>query len=235
MYAQNTPSGGYGGYSDDFGADAYPSQPTSGFSDSAPVAAGVPAGVSEFADGGEVQRKCPKCGRSFNPKPYQRHVQICDKVNSKREAFDMKAKRIVDPEQEKLARKAEQAAKLGDRGGKKSKKSTARQFEAPIEAPGGKQNKWKQQSMEFRKAMRASRQVTEALATGKPLPPPEPSVNADYIQCPNCMRRFNQKAGERHIPQCKNIKAQPKSLKRGQGIQIKGGSASSNGNIGRFR
>ena len=35
--------------------------------------------------------------------------------------------------------------------------------------------------------------------------------------CPNCGRKFNSKAAERHIPLCKNIKAKPKVLIRGSG------------------
>lgn len=38
------------------------------------------------------------------------------------------------------------------------------------------------------------------------LPPPPPSTNPDYIQCPHCNRRFNQTAAERHIPQCATFK-----------------------------
>lgn len=34
------------------------------------------------------------------------------------------------------------------------------------------------------------------------LPPPPPSTNPDYIQCPHCGRRFNEAAAERHIPKC---------------------------------
>ncbi|KAM9156659.1 zinc finger C2HC domain-containing protein 1B [Pangshura tecta] len=39
---------------------------------------------------------------------------------------------------------------------------------------------------------------------GRPLPPPPPpSINPDYIQCPYCLRRFNEAAAERHISFCK--------------------------------
>nr|XP_060609480.1 zinc finger C2HC domain-containing protein 1B [Anolis sagrei ordinatus] len=39
---------------------------------------------------------------------------------------------------------------------------------------------------------------------GRPLPPPPPpTINPDYIQCPYCMRRFNEAAAERHINFCK--------------------------------
>lgn len=34
------------------------------------------------------------------------------------------------------------------------------------------------------------------------LPPPPPSSNPDYVQCPHCGRRFNETAAERHIPKC---------------------------------
>lgn len=29
-------------------------------------------------------------------------------------------------------------------------------------------------------------------------------------QCPYCLRKFNHKAAQRHIPNCKDIKAKPK-------------------------
>ena len=72
-------------------------------------------------------------------------------------------------------------------------------------------SKWKQQSEMFRQAMKSSRDVTKALESGAPLPPsvasaPDPSL----IPCPHCGRRFNEKAADRHIPQCQNIKAKPK-------------------------
>lgn len=34
------------------------------------------------------------------------------------------------------------------------------------------------------------------------LPPPPPSSNPDYVQCPHCGRRFNETAAARHIPKC---------------------------------
>eukprot|EP01038_Epipyxis_sp_PR26KG_P007238 gene7238-9869_t len=103
--------------------------------------------------------------------------------------------------------------------------------------------KWKADSLSFRQAMRAARAVTQAekksKATGIPLhillPPSssgrgrseyddngsgyyEPTIDPSYIQCPTCGRSFNQKAGERHIPQCKNIINKPSRLSRGAGV-----------------
>ena len=42
------------------------------------------------------------------------------------------------------------------------------------------------------------------------LAPPPVSKNLDYIECPHCNRRFNQTAGERHIPKCKDTVNKPK-------------------------
>ena len=193
--------------------------------------AGLPAGLSETAPVGE-QRQCTNCGRSFNPKPYEKHITICHKVNKKRDVFDMKAKRLVDPEQEKLAR---QAARDERRGGGASRNPRSATERAVGGGGGSSKAKWKKESESFRQAMRANRQVAQAIATGAPLPPPTPSENPDYIACPTCGRRFNQKAGERHIPLCKNIRAKPTSLKRGQGIRIKGGSTTAQGTGGMFR
>jgi hypothetical protein len=79
--------------------------------------------------------------------------------------------------------------------------------------------------------MKAAKQVSMAEAeskrTGVPLhkllPPPTSSYSEPsgpppgYIQCPSCGRSFSQQAGERHIPQCKNIINKPKALTRGSG------------------
>ena len=83
---------------------------------------------------------------------------------------------------------------------------------------GGALPKWKQQSKMFRESMRAARQVTVALESGAPLPPPIKSApDPSLVLCPHCGRRFNEKAADRHIPQCQNIKAKPTMLKRGVG------------------
>lgn len=101
----------------------------------------------------------------------------------------------------------------------KSKSSKPKQSSVDTEeGVGNKSSKWKDQSKAFREAMRAARQVTQAIAEGKPLPPPVISApDPSLIPCPHCGRRFSEKAAERHIPQCQNIKAKPSSLKRGSG------------------
>jgi hypothetical protein len=88
-------------------------------------------------------------------------------------------------------------------------------------------SKWRAESNAFREAIRQAKIVSQAerqaKATGIPLhillPPSSKSslsfssyagdtsagyrreMPAGYMQCPHCRRSFNQKAGERHIPQ----------------------------------
>lgn len=93
-------------------------------------------------------------------------------------------------------------------------------------ANGGSAAKWKQDSNAFREAMKAARQVSKALATGAPLPPPTYSApDPSMLPCPHCGRRFSQKAGERHIPQCSSIMAKPKVLKAHSGKAAVSGGA----------
>jgi hypothetical protein len=196
--------------------DAYPP--------SDPFAAG-----NESAPGGP-QKQCPDCGRKFNPSPYEKHIKICAKVFvEKRKAFDSKKMRIESVAQDNpeivkvLNEKAEEDRRNKKKGGKQN---AAPQSERAI-AAASKKAKWKAESEAFRAAMRAGKEVSNALATGGPMPEqtvsaPDPSL----VPCPNCGRSFNEQAAERHIPLCKNIRAKPTSLKRGTG-----GAGGKNGTI----
>jgi len=193
-----------------------------------------------IADIGELI-ECPDCGRKFNSGPYEKHVKICKKVFlKKRKVFDSQKHRIADnPELVKILKTQSQQSK----GVPKKPPSGAHAMnhvnnEIPmkrmanmnnqnvvVEDNNSKNSKWKQQSSAFREAMKAARQVSKAIATGAPLPPPKMSApDPSLIPCPHCGRRFNEKAGERHIPQCKNIKAQPTRLSKGGGISAAAGS-----------
>jgi hypothetical protein len=156
------------------------------------------------------QLECPDCGRKFNPIPYEKHIKICAKVFlQKRQAFDSKKHRMNE-ELEKLEREKKQAEKYNKKKGKAA--------QAERETTGEKSSKWKEQSKQFREAMRAARVAAQAEANGEAPPAFVPSApDPSLIPCPNCGRHFNERAAERHLPLCKNIKAQPKSLKRGSG------------------
>ncbi|VDP77533.1 unnamed protein product [Echinostoma caproni] len=68
-----------------------------------------------------------------------------------------------------------------------------------------RKNQWRKKHEEFINAIRAAKEYTNAKKTGAPLPPPPPpTVNPDLIQCKYCLRRFNEKAAERHIKFCES-------------------------------
>mmetsp|Transcript_13732 Transcript_13732/g.14295 ORF Transcript_13732/g.14295 Transcript_13732/m.14295 type:complete len:107 (+) Transcript_13732:2095-2415(+) len=92
--------------------------------------------------------------------------------------------------------------------------------------------KWKADSEAFRQAMKQARQVSLAqkksqetgiplakLLPSKPSDPANDPVYAGYIQCPTCGRRFNETAGARHIPKCRDILNKPSRLKAHSGQQ----------------
>ena len=111
-------------------------------------------------------------------------------------------------EEQKKADKTSNAAEMSARRGSK--------------ASGGKEPKWKRQSQAFQAMLKQTRRDKELMKQGvklQDLPPPliEEEVDDDRVGCPHCGRFFNQKAAERHIPQCSNIKARPKRLQRGGG------------------
>ncbi|NWX84832.1 ZC21A protein, partial [Nothoprocta pentlandii] len=67
--------------------------------------------------------------------------------------------------------------------------------------PPKKPSNWRRKHEEFIAAIRAAKGLN--LKDGKLPPPPPPSYDPDYIQCPYCQRRFNENAAERHINFCK--------------------------------
>eukprot|EP00604_Paraphysomonas_vestita_P002767 CAMPEP_0174820680 /NCGR_PEP_ID=MMETSP1107-20130205/4659_1 /TAXON_ID=36770 /ORGANISM="Paraphysomonas vestita, Strain GFlagA" /LENGTH=697 /DNA_ID=CAMNT_0016036475 /DNA_START=1216 /DNA_END=3309 /DNA_ORIENTATION=+ len=169
------------------------------------------------------QLECPDCGRKFNRIPYEKHVKICNKIfGQKRKVFDSKKMRMIE-DLEKL----QQEEKLNSRFNKKkgNKQSTANRAggagagggdNRPIQ--GEKSSKWKEQSKQFREAMKMARLAKKAEETGGPMPEYVPSApDPSLIRCQHCGRSFNERAAERHIPLCSNIKAKPTSLKRGSG------------------
>lgn len=76
---------------------------------------------------------------------------------------------------------------------------------AKASASSTKAGNWRKKHEEFIAAIRAAKMAQAHIAKGgklSDLPPPPPSSNPDYIQCPHCNRRFNETAAERHIPKC---------------------------------
>lgn len=118
-------------------------------------------------------------------------------MSTKRKIFDASKQRVKGTDNEKYAKRQRQMPRS------QSTYSSAAQQQGLI--TGVKKSNWRKKHEEFIQAIRAAKQVQAHLARGgklSDLPPPPPSENPDYIQCPHCGRRFNQQAAERHIPRC---------------------------------
>lgn len=206
--------------------------------------------------------QCRNCGRSFNAVSYSKHAKVCAKVFTKsRKVFNSAKQRMQGTELEEYSRQAMRKGSLGSTAQRRTSSSgtsVATQSNSGTTgssiggngAPGPSKQaipKWKLDSMKFRQAMKAAREVSraekESKATGVPLhlllPPTKSSRSSvggfggtagyggvgggdyddppDGLRCPTCGRIFNQKAGERHIPQCKNIINKPSRLTKGSG------------------
>ncbi|KAH8288391.1 hypothetical protein KR054_002094 [Drosophila jambulina] len=141
---------------------------------------------------------CKHCGRHFLTDRIQKHETVCARMMStKRKIFDASKQRIVGTDAEKFNKKG--------KGGFRSQTSYSSAAQQKGLTTGVKKNNWRKKHEEFIQSIRAAKQVQQHLARGgklSDLPPPPPSENPDYIQCPHCGRRFNQQAAERHIPKC---------------------------------
>uniref|UniRef100_A0A8C8RX19 Zinc finger C2HC-type containing 1B n=1 Tax=Pelusios castaneus TaxID=367368 RepID=A0A8C8RX19_9SAUR len=124
---------------------------------------------------------CETCGRRFACDALLRHEPICKKVlNKKRKPFNSLKQRLQGTDIPSV----------------KKQPPPKNQLE--------KKSHWRQQHEDFINAIQSAKQVTKAIKEGRPLPPPlPPTINPDYIQCPYCLRRFNEAAAERHISFCK--------------------------------
>ncbi|XP_028176770.1 zinc finger C2HC domain-containing protein 1C [Ostrinia furnacalis] len=148
---------------------------------------------------------CAVCGRRFAPDRLHKHQDICKKAHAKkRKPFDALKHRLAGTEAEPFISKL--------------RKGAASSNKVPTAKPLN--NNWRQKHEEFIQAIRAAKQVQAHLNAGgklSDLPPPPPSENPDYIQCPHCSRRFNKAAAERHIPKCASFqfnKPKPNARKR---------------------
>ncbi|XP_077751839.1 zinc finger C2HC domain-containing protein 1B isoform X1 [Canis aureus] len=133
-------------------------------------------------NGNQELLPCEVCGRRFAADVLERHGPICRKLfNKKRKPFNSLKQRLQGTDIP-IVKKAPQ-----------SKPQSVRR------------SNWRQQHEDLINAIRSAKQCTLAIKEGRPLPPPPPpSVNPDYIQCPYCMRRFNETAANRHINFCKD-------------------------------
>ncbi|KAL0869373.1 hypothetical protein ABMA27_007617 [Loxostege sticticalis] len=189
---------------------ASPTKPRSTASASAASAASASASASAGAGAA-----CAVCGRRFAPDRLLKHQDICKKAHAKkRKPFDALKHRLAGTEAESY--KGTEAEPFIN----KLRKSNAPSSNKVAAAAKPLNSNWRQKHEEFIQAIRAAKQVQQHLNAGgklSDLPPPPPSENPDYVQCPHCSRRFNKAAAERHIPKCASYqfnKPKPNAKKR---------------------
>ncbi|XP_022699844.1 salivary glue protein Sgs-3-like isoform X6 [Varroa jacobsoni] len=130
--------------------------------------------------------RCDICKRGFLPERLDKHREVCRKIeNRPRKVFNAIKMRTAGTEQESYIR------------------TGAHKKDVPV-----KKSNWRAKHEEFLRNIREAKKIQYYLANGgklSDLPPPPPSENPDYVQCPHCGRKFNEGAAERHIPKCANI------------------------------
>ncbi|ETV97741.1 hypothetical protein H310_09107 [Aphanomyces invadans] len=173
-----------------------PPPPVAAFEPPPSVFDGVPDGDSEVQDDG-ANHECPDCHRKFNATAIIKHQKICKKVfQGPKKVFNMAAARLKGTDVEKM---------LQEKGiSIKAATSAAAQTKTKNDEAAAKKADWKKKSSAFRDAIKGSRDYEQAKKEGRELPPPKPAeIDPSLVQCAYCLRRFNEKAAERHIPHCK--------------------------------
>ncbi|XP_070503613.1 zinc finger C2HC domain-containing protein 1C isoform X2 [Chironomus tepperi] len=143
--------------------------------------------------------RCSICKRNFAEDRIEKHQVICQKMKTKkRKIYDSSKKRVQGTEAETY-----------------NKKPISRVAVKSATTPSSKSSNWRAKHEDFVKTIRAAKEMQAYVAKGgklSDLPPPPPSINPDYVQCPNCSRRFNEAAASRHIPICQTLnKPKPKT------------------------
>jgi len=185
------------------------------------------ASVPEGADvGPSALAPCDTCGRKFNARALEIHSRSCATVfATKRRAFDVAKQRAAGTEIERFKRMGGGGTAFDDDdggfgggfgggGARRASKPRATGASALRRAPASRNvptqravPKWKKDSERFRAGLRSGR-------TGQPI---EPEHEEDLVPCPHCGRSFNERAAERHVPRCADIRAKPSRLARGGG------------------
>lgn len=154
--------------------------------------------------------QCKVCGRRFNPDRVTRHEEICEKTSTKkRKVYDIAKHRLKGTDIEQYVRKT---AKINHRY------APGKELAVVANGRPDKKSDWRRKHEEFIEAIQAAKKVQVHLARGgklADLPPPPPSENPDYIECPHCHRRFNEAAAARHIPKCASyLHNKPKPVRK---------------------
>lgn len=136
----------------------------------------------EEFDDSAPKEACAKCGREFNSDRLDKHQKVC-KVNLK-------------PKKVRLFHKPPSKSEL--------------EKKEPKGVPA-----WKQQHQDLvnnMKYMRKMKAIEESGGDIRSLPPPPPSQNPGFQECPFCARKFAKESFERHTNVCRNVVNKPKGV-----------------------
>jgi len=144
----------------------------------------------EIDDVGDLQ-ECGGCGRRFREEALAKHAKACKKVfQSKRKAFDMKKKRILDSEHAMILKQAE----VEEKHNPKLKQVKAK-----------KKENWKKQSEMIRNVAAANRTDSDFNKQGpgsKQQQAASKNYDSDLNPCGSCGRKFNDEAIKKHKVLC---------------------------------
>ncbi|CAH1167248.1 unnamed protein product [Phyllotreta striolata] len=142
--------------------------------------------------------ECNHCGRRFAQERIQKHEEICSKTGKKRrKPYDATKHRVFGTDLESYV--------IPRMSVRRSTVASIRSTQKISFSGGANKKDWRRAHEEFISTIRAAKVAQAHVAKGgklSDLPPPPPSSNPDYVQCPHCGRRFNESAAERHIPKC---------------------------------
>eukprot|EP00834_Sanchytrium_tribonematis_P007284 NODE_638_length_5124_cov_1.416119.p4 type:complete len:267 gc:universal NODE_638_length_5124_cov_1.416119:3251-2451(-) len=147
-----------------------------------------------FVDYESIEREeCPICSRKFAKDAIERHINSCQKINSKkpRKVYDSQKHRLQGTDAAQFKPKHSSATMDS------STTSPTKDTKKPTKSSKSKINPTFEPSSENK------------FASGK--------VDDGLVECPSCARRFNSESAERHIPHC--IEQQRLSVHKNQDAQ----------------
>ncbi|KAK4874722.1 hypothetical protein RN001_014082 [Aquatica leii] len=152
--------------------------------------------MDEVVNVEEELQPCDFCGRTFLPRPLEKHIRVCQSnATKKRKVFDSQKQRVDGTE---LA-----SFQLPTYHKKQS---------APTSESLNKPSKWKEKHIELVNAIRAARNVNvtvEMSSSTTTLTNPTIATSGGD-RCPSCDRQFGPRAFDRHVEWCKerNLRVQ---------------------------
>ncbi|KAI9357975.1 hypothetical protein DFJ73DRAFT_175584 [Zopfochytrium polystomum] len=160
---------------------------------------------NEAAEKPQPTRPCRCCGRRFALDRIEKHEGVCTRANSAADG-QTQTKKKYDP----AAARRHGTELEGFQSGRKSATELKR-----IQDAERAKHAWKEKHEELIQSLRAAKHLQQHLARGGkatdiPVPPPS---RPNGVQCPSCLRMFNENSIEKHQEICERLKAKGRPIK----------------------